>query len=109
MAIRFDLDPELQARWLPILERQVGLTLTPMVGSLKSASIKFSAFRAEADGEIRYLCELEGRGEDGLHLQFKTRHRDGQTAIHDTTARARRAIARSLQHKASGRLRTATN
>lgn len=109
MAIRFDLDPELQARWLPILERQVGLTLAPLVGSLKSASIKFSTFRAQGDGEIRYLCELEGRGEDGLHLQFESRHRDGQTAIHDTTARARRAIARSLQHKASGRLRTATN
>ncbi len=109
MAIRFDLDPELQTRWLPILERQVGLTLAPLAGSLKSANIKFSAFRAAADGEIRYLCKLEGRGEDGSHLQLETRHRDGQTAINDTTARARRAIARSLQHKASGRLRTATN
>jgi|SRR5210317_1265326 len=109
MTIRFDLDPELQARWLPILERQVGLTLAPLAGSLKSASIRFSTFSAQGDGEIRYLCELEGRGEDGLHLQFKSRHRDGQTAIHDTTARARRAIARSLQHKAPGRLRTVTN
>ncbi len=106
MAIRFDLQPELRKRWLPILERQVDLTLAPLAGSLKSAKISFSTFKAEGDGELRYLCTLEGRGPDGSHIRFQARHRDGQTAIHDTAARARRAIARSRQQSAVGRLRT---
>ena len=105
MAIRFDLDPELRQRWLPILERQVDLTLAPLAGSLKSVKISFSTLKAEGDGELRYLCELEGRGRDGSHIRCQARHRDGQTAIHDTAARARRAIARSRQKSAAGRLR----
>ncbi len=109
MAIRFELEPGLRKQWLPVLERQVDLTLAPIAGRLKRVKITFSTFTAEGDGQLRYLCELEGRGQDGSRLHFQARHRDGQTAIHDTAARARRAIARSRQQRAAGRLHRATS
>jgi len=104
MAIRIEVDPELQAQWLPILERQIDLTLAPVAMTLKRARIRFSAFESEGTGDVRYLCELQGRGEDGVQLHFRALHRDGQTAIHDTAARARRAIAHRRQHKAANRV-----
>lgn len=109
MTIRFDLDPELREQWLPILERQVDLTLAPLAGSLKSAKITFSTLEDEGAGELRYLCTLEGRRQDGSQLRFQARHRDGQTAIHDTAARARRAIVRSRQKRALGRMPSAVS
>jgi len=93
---RITVDPDLRARWQPIVERQVDMTLSPLRASLKSGRVDFGLNVDGDEGGI-YWCKVRGAGVRGESFEATARHTDGLIAIVDAMARARRAIARRRQ------------
>ncbi len=101
--IRLNIQKGLGTSWRPLIERQIDLTLSPVRASLRSAEVRFSALRPPGREQLSYRCELRGRGIAGESFHCLAEHTDGQTAIADAFARARRDIVRSRQRVATFR------
>lgn len=100
--IRINVEEDLAPAWRGRIEHQINRILSPVRGSLKSASVRFGASpeSSSVDGAVTYLCELEGRGIRGEHYRASAQHPNGEIAVADTLARARRAVARDRQRSA---------
>jgi hypothetical protein len=101
--IRLNIQDELSDSWQSLIERQIDMTLSPVRASLRSAQVSFSAVPRLGSDSISYLCELQGRGIGGETYYTRAQHTDGQTAIVDAFARARRDIARQRQRASPSR------
>lgn len=96
--IRFNIEPQLEQQWEPIIVRQLHLLLSPVLVNVKSASIKLQMQYDESSKLNYFYCELYGYGIQHEVFHASTKNTDGKVAIHDVFSRIRRTIIRSNQH-----------
>ena len=92
MKLNLSIAPDLAETWRPLIEHQFNLTLSPLVASLLSPKITFTAF--EERGSLQYRCELTAKLINGTPLELSSQHPDGRTAIGSVFLRARRDVTR---------------
>jgi hypothetical protein len=92
--VRISVQPELQAEWRPVLERQLNLALGRMRGQLSSLRGHFDASPAPDGETLAYRCELRSRTARGHVYRDTARSPDGSTAVTDALA----CIWQAIEH-----------
>lgn len=96
--IQFNIEPQLEQQWKPIIVRQLHLLLSSALVNVKSADIKFQMQHDKSLNTKYYYCQLDGRSLQDDTYYASTKNTDGRIAIHDVFSKIRRSIIRSNKH-----------
>ena len=96
--IRFNIEPQLNFEWRPIVTRQLHLMLSPVLHNVKFGDINLYRQHDQTTDLNYFCCEFQGYGAQNETFYAFTQNTDGRIAIRDALARIRRAIIRKYQH-----------
>jgi hypothetical protein len=86
-----------------VIARHFQMNLASAMSDLRSLTVSFRAEHEAEGAPGGYVCELRGRHRDDQEVRIRSVHPEGETAIGNAFARARREVRR---RRADGRQRS---